>query len=76
MSSMRLPFISGNELLKLLHKHFAFYPIRQRGDHVTISNDKTFITIPLHKELDIGTLKSILQDAGISREEFLKVYRK
>ncbi len=73
---MRLPVVSGNELLKILYKHFGFYPLRQKGDHVTITNDKIFITVPLHKELDIGTLKSILDDAGITREEFLGACRK
>ena len=75
MKNMKLPYISGSELLKIL-KRFGFNPVRQRGSHVTITNGRIFITIPLHRELDIGTLKSILQDAGISREEFLKAYRK
>ena len=72
----KLPQISGFELLKLLSKHFGFRILRQRGSHVTITNDKTFVTIPLHRELDIGTLKSILEDAGITREDFLKAYNK
>ncbi|MBI2579211.1 MAG: type II toxin-antitoxin system HicA family toxin [Candidatus Aenigmarchaeota archaeon] len=73
---MKLPIISGKELLKILYKRFGFRPIRQRGDHITITNDKAFVTIPLHRELDIGTLKSILDDCGISREEFMRIYRK
>ena len=72
----KLPRISGFDLLKIFSKHFGFRVLRQRGSHVTITNDKTFITIPLHRELDIGTLKSILEDAGIQREEFLKAYNK
>lgn len=73
---MKLPVISGKEMLKILYKHFGFRPIRQKGDHVTITNDKSFVTVPLHKELDIGTLKAILDDCGISRKEFIKAYSK
>ncbi|MDI6721218.1 MAG: type II toxin-antitoxin system HicA family toxin [Candidatus Aenigmarchaeota archaeon] len=73
---MKLPVISGKEMIKILYKDFGFRPIRQRGDHVTITNDKAFVTVPLHGELDIGTLKSILDDCGISREEFLRAYQK
>ena len=73
---MKFPVISGKELIKILYKNFGFYPIRQKGDHVTITNDKAFVTVPLHKELDIGTLKSILDDCGISREEFMKTCSK
>ena len=69
---MKLPVISGKELIKILYKEFNFRPIRQKGDHVTITNDKNFATVPIHKELDIGTLQGILEDCGISREDFLK----
>ena len=71
---MKLPVISGKDLLKILYKDFGFRPIRQRGSHITITNDKAFVTILLHKELDIGTLKAILEDCGISRDEFIKAY--
>lgn len=70
----KLPAISGKDLIKILAKDFDFYMLRQRGSHITITNDKAFITVPLHNELDIGTLKSILKDAGISREEFIRSY--
>lgn len=71
--SSKLPVISGFELIKILAKHFAFRVLRQKGSHATLTNDIAFITVPLHKELDRGTLRSILKDANISREEFLKL---
>lgn len=69
---VKLPVISGYELIKILTKHFGFRTLRQKGSHVTLTNDIVFITVPLHDELDKGTLNSILKDADISREEFLK----
>ncbi len=66
----KLPVISGSELIRILVKYFGFRALRQRGSHVTLTNDVIFITVPLHRELDRGTLKNILDDANISREEF------
>lgn len=69
---VRLPVISGYELIKMVTRYFGFRVLRQKGSHVTLTNDIVFITVPLHNELDKGTLNAILKDAGISREEFLK----
>jgi len=72
---MKLPVISGIELVKRLHK-FSFLVLRQRGSHIRmerIANDKIIkLTIPLHDELKKGTLHRILKDAEITLEEFEK----
>jgi len=68
----KLPAISGKELIKILTKYFGFRVLRQKGSHVTLTNDVSFITVPMHPELDRGTLRAILNDARISREEFLQ----
>lgn len=68
---VKLPVISGYELIKILTKYFGFRSLRQKGSHVTLTNDIVFITVPLHDELDKGTLNAILKDTGISKEEFL-----
>ncbi|MBI2629765.1 type II toxin-antitoxin system HicA family toxin [Candidatus Pacearchaeota archaeon] len=55
---------------------FGFQIIRQRGSHVLIKKGieegKIGTVIPMHKELKIGTLKAILEQARISVEEFCK----
>ncbi|MBS3086613.1 type II toxin-antitoxin system HicA family toxin [Candidatus Pacearchaeota archaeon] len=68
----KLPRISGVEVIKILTKFFGFRTLRQRGSHVTLTNDLVFLTVPLHPELDRGTLLAILRDAHISREDFLE----
>ncbi len=68
----KLPVVSGRELIRILTKHFGFRVLRQRGSHVTLTNDVSFITVPLHAELDRGTLKAILNDARIEKDEFEK----
>ena len=68
----KLPVISGKHLIKILCKYFNFRPLRQKGSHVTLTNDFVFITVPMHNELDKGTLLGILKGADISKEDFIK----
>jgi len=71
--------LSGHELIKFLSK-MGFKPIRQKGSHVILIKEtergKIGCTVPLHKELKIGTIKGILKQAGISEDEFKKLLKK
>lgn len=68
----RLPVVSGKELIKYLTKK-GFIVSRQKGSHVVLkSQNGRRVTVPLHEELDRGTLLEILAEAGINKEEFLK----
>lgn len=73
---MRLPQISGKELIKKLSKT-GFVAVRRRGSHVRMEkqlSDKIIkLTVPLHPLLKKGTLHHILKDAGISEDEFEKL---
>ncbi|MBI5227027.1 type II toxin-antitoxin system HicA family toxin [Candidatus Micrarchaeota archaeon] len=70
----KLPVLSAKELLKILSK-LGYYPIRQRGSHITLSSSLNYpqITVPFHKEIAKGTLRAIIREIGISREEFMKL---
>ncbi len=72
--SPRLPVISGDELIRVLRK-FGYEIARQKGSHVRLRNAsdprRLPVTIPLHKELAPGTVKSVLKDANISLEELI-----
>ncbi|MDG7013035.1 MAG: type II toxin-antitoxin system HicA family toxin [Nitrososphaerota archaeon] len=61
----RLPAVSGKDLIKILTKRFGFRVLRQRGSHVTLTNDSSFITVPLHPELDEPTIEWTGRLAGI-----------
>ena len=54
----------------------GFRPVRQRGSHVVLvkltPEGKIGTVVPLDKELKIGTLKAILEQAKINEEEFAK----
>jgi predicted RNA binding protein YcfA (HicA-like mRNA interferase family) len=54
----------------------GFRVVRQRGSHVVLRKDtKTGAigcVVPVHRELALGTLRSVLKQAGISIEKLLK----
>jgi predicted RNA binding protein YcfA (HicA-like mRNA interferase family) len=67
----KLPVLSGEKCIKALEK-VGFYIKRQEGSHVTLRRDEPFcqVVVPLHKELDRGTLRAIIRQAGLSVAEF------
>jgi predicted RNA binding protein YcfA (HicA-like mRNA interferase family) len=67
----KLPIISGKECIKVLEK-FGYAIYRQKGSHVTLVREDppSQTTVPIHRELDKGTLRAILRQTGISVEEF------
>jgi predicted RNA binding protein YcfA (HicA-like mRNA interferase family) len=64
---------SGKDTIRRLEK-LGFKRIRQRGSHVVLKKQTTDgeigCVIPLHKELAVGTLRSILRQAKLIVEEF------
>ena len=67
---MSLPRISGKECVRILMKA-GFHEVRQQGSHVVMRKDNPFtqLVVPLHKELDRGTLRAIIRQSGLSLEE-------
>ena len=71
----KLPRISGRECVAALLK-LGFHFKRQHGSHIILRRDTPFaqVVVPDHSELDTGTLRSILRQAGIAPEEFQKLF--
>ncbi|MBI2938302.1 MAG: type II toxin-antitoxin system HicA family toxin [Thaumarchaeota archaeon] len=44
--------------------------IRQKRSHATFYNGEIHVTVPVKERDPVGLLKVILEDSGISREEF------
>jgi len=74
----KLPVVSSHEVIKALTKA-GFEVVGRKGSHVRLKKktpNKTYIAIvPLHPEIKMGTLKSILRQAGLTREEFIELIR-
>ena len=71
---MRRRNVSGRECIKILVKHFCFVIKRRAGSHVVLHKQtptkKLVTVVPDHKELALGTLKSILRLAKVAEEDF------
>ncbi len=74
---MKLPIISGKEAIKAFQKA-GWKVARQKGSHVTLVKEDhpMILTIPLHRELDRGLLRSLIKKSGLSIEEFLRYLKK
>jgi len=66
-----LPLISGRKCVKILET-FGFRLVRQQGSHMILKREDptTLLVVPDHKELDRGTLRAIIRQAGLSVEVF------
>ncbi|MCC7355400.1 MAG: type II toxin-antitoxin system HicA family toxin [Anaerolineae bacterium] len=68
----KLPRISGRECVAALTKA-GFFVRRQEGSHIILRRHDPFaqIVVPDHRELDRGTLRAIIRQAGLSVDEFM-----
>ncbi|MBS3151902.1 type II toxin-antitoxin system HicA family toxin [Candidatus Woesearchaeota archaeon] len=68
--------VSGQEAIKILCNKLGFQISGRTGSHVRLSKEtpegKVGTVVPMHKEIKIGTLKSVLKLAKIDEEEFAK----
>ena len=76
----KLRRLSGNEVVAILEQ-FGFQIHTQRGSHIKLrrtgaSGEKQTLTIPAHKELDLGTLRAIIRQASryIPENELVKKF--
>ena len=70
----KLPTVSGSEAVKAI-ECAGWQCARQRGSHVVMikSGEIASLSIPQHRELSPGTLRSLIRIAGISVEEFINL---
>lgn len=69
---MKLPRdLSGSAVVKALERR-GFTVARQSGSHVRLVNGGKRVTVPLHRSLAVGTLQSILHQAGLTIEALLE----
>lgn len=76
---LKLPVVSSTRIIRALQRvGFSYAPRRGKGSHVALfridpSGAKKLVIVPKKKQIPKGTLLAILQQAGIEREEFLKL---
>jgi len=70
-----LSSLSWRKLLKALNKA-GFKIVHQKGSHIYLTDGKHKITVPRHQTIKKGTLLAIIQQAGLTKEDFLKLLKK
>jgi predicted RNA binding protein YcfA (HicA-like mRNA interferase family) len=67
--------VSGEEAIRALER-LGFIRVRQRGGHVVLKRQTpqgaVGCVVPLHRELAVGTLKGIFEQAKILPHEFME----
>ena len=75
---MKLPSVSSKELIKTLKSAgFEDAPKRGKASHIALvkrgAGSTRLVIVPDRKTLPKGTMRAILEQAGLSREEFLSL---
>jgi predicted RNA binding protein YcfA (HicA-like mRNA interferase family) len=69
----KLRVLSGADVCAILSR-YGFVEVRRRSSHIIMQRQAatgtTTVPVPDHKELRIGTLRSIIRQSEIPRAEF------
>lgn len=67
-----LPVMSGREVVRVFES-FGWEVVRQTGSHIIMTKDEEPITlsVPDHREVAKGTLRSLIRAAGLTVDEFV-----
>jgi predicted RNA binding protein YcfA (HicA-like mRNA interferase family) len=67
----QLPVMSGREAVRAFEKH-GWEVARQRGSHIVMvkAGQNVTLSIPDHKGVARGTLRSLIRSAGLTVQEF------
>ncbi|MEK6598871.1 MAG: type II toxin-antitoxin system HicA family toxin [Deltaproteobacteria bacterium] len=76
----KLPVVSSRQIIRLLQKiGFEYAPKRGKGSHsafVKRGRDTTrLVIVPDRKEIPKGTLLAIIEQAGLTKEEFIRLLK-
>lgn len=67
-----LPTLSGREVVRVFAR-LGWVMARQRGSHMILIRDNhpASLSVPDHKEIAKGTLRSLIRSSGITTDEFV-----
>lgn len=71
-----LPQLSGRETVQAF-RSLGWEVTRQKGSHIilTKAGDIATLSVPDHKEVAKGTLRSLIRSAGLTVSEFIDVLK-
>ena len=71
-----LPILSGKAVVNAFERD-GWVEVRQRGSHVIMVKDGSMVTlsVPDHKIVAKGTLRSLIRASGLTVDEFIALNR-
>ena len=69
----QLPNLSGKEVVRAF-ENLGWQVSRQSGSHIVLTKDGEIasLSVPNHKEVAKGTLRSLIRAANLTIDEFVK----
>jgi predicted RNA binding protein YcfA (HicA-like mRNA interferase family) len=61
--------VNGADAVKALRR-LGFVELRQTGSHLIMRKEGRTVVVPMHKPIKPGTLKGLIEQAGVSVEAF------
>jgi predicted RNA binding protein YcfA (HicA-like mRNA interferase family) len=67
-----LPSLSGQDVVRIFER-FGWEVARRRGSHIILVKEGSIetLSVPDHREVAKGTLRSLIRHAGLTIEQFL-----
>ena len=71
-----VPVVSGREAVRAF-RHLGWEFDRQRGSHIVLvrTGSMVSLSVPDHREVAKGTLRSLIRDSGLTVEQFIAAIR-
>ena len=63
--------VTGDEAVRALRR-LGFEELRQTGSHRILRRASRTVVVPMHRPIKPGTLKGLVEQSGISMEEFVE----
>ena len=71
----RLPVLSGDEFAKVMAQIGYAWDNTEGSHMILLHPEGRRLSVPRHRELGRGLIRSLIHDAGLTREQFMRLYR-
>ena len=69
----RLPVCSGQDSIRVFQK-LGYQVDHQTGSHIILRHPQMRrLTVPNHREMAKGTLRALIREAGLTKDEFVNL---
>ena len=72
----RLPGISGDAFVRAVRKIGYIWDHTEGSHMILLHPSRGRLSVPRHKELGPGILRKLIEQAGLTRDEFLALLKK